>query len=250
MLTFVGLGLWDERDITLRGLDAVRGADVVFIERYTSILAGTTVERLEVTFGKPIRQLARSDVESSPEQIIGYARDSNVVLLAGGDPMVSTTHIDLRLRAAAAGVETRIVHGTSIATAICGATGLQNYRFGKSCSIPYPSAGWFPTTPAETVVQNLERGQHTLVYLDIREDRYMSIPEGIALLEEMALRRSESPPPVYVGVARAGAPDQHVAAGSGDRLKQIDFGPPLHILCVPAPLHVMEREYLEQFGGL
>jgi diphthine synthase len=33
-------------------------------------------------------------------------------------------------------------------------------------------------------------------------------------------------------------------------MKEIDFGPPLHILIVPASLHVMEREYLEMFAGL
>ncbi len=33
-------------------------------------------------------------------------------------------------------------------------------------------------------------------------------------------------------------------------LKYYDFGPPLHVVIVPAELHLMEREYLERFAGL
>ena len=39
MLYIVGLGLGDERDITVRGLDAVRSCSKVFMEAYTSLLS-------------------------------------------------------------------------------------------------------------------------------------------------------------------------------------------------------------------
>ena len=38
MLYFVGLGLGDEQDITLRGLEVVRGCHSVYLEAYTSLL--------------------------------------------------------------------------------------------------------------------------------------------------------------------------------------------------------------------
>ena len=38
VLWLIGLGLGDERDITLRGLDAVRGCARVYLEAYTSTL--------------------------------------------------------------------------------------------------------------------------------------------------------------------------------------------------------------------
>jgi len=38
MFYFIGLGLADERDITVRGLDIVRRAARVYLEAYTSIL--------------------------------------------------------------------------------------------------------------------------------------------------------------------------------------------------------------------
>jgi hypothetical protein len=38
MLYIVGLGLHDERDISLRGLDAVRRCEKIYLEAYTSLL--------------------------------------------------------------------------------------------------------------------------------------------------------------------------------------------------------------------
>lgn len=38
MLYVVGLGLSDEKDITLKGLEAVKGSERVYLEAYTSIL--------------------------------------------------------------------------------------------------------------------------------------------------------------------------------------------------------------------
>ena len=43
----VGLGLGDEEDITLRGLNVVRKCETVYLEAYTSILT-VGRERLEV----------------------------------------------------------------------------------------------------------------------------------------------------------------------------------------------------------
>ncbi|HNQ33275.1 MAG TPA: diphthine synthase, partial [Methanoculleus sp.] len=194
MLTFVGLGLYDPGDISVKGLECVKSADVVYLESYTSRLMGTDVAGMEAFFGKEVRVLAREDVEQDPRDIIEHALHGHVAFLTGGDPMVSTTHADLRIRAAAAGVATAIVHASSISSAVCGLSGLQNYRFGKSCSVPFPAKGWFPTAPVETIAANLACNLHTLVYLDIQKDRYMRIPEAIAIVEEMAAKRGIEPP--------------------------------------------------------
>ena len=191
----------------------------------------------------------RQDVEQHPEALLAEAEEKDVVFLCAGDPMVSTTHADLRMRAADRGIMTAIVHAASISSAICGLSGLQNYRFGKSCSLPFPQKNWFPTTPLDVIVSNLSQRLHTLVYLDIHEERYMTVPEAVALLEEMSAGRQVTIP-LYVGVARAGSAEPVVRAGPAATLEAADFGPPLHILIIPAELHDMEREYLERFAGL
>ncbi|MBP2147112.1 diphthine synthase [Methanofollis sp. W23] len=249
MLTFIGLGLFDEHDVSVKGLEQIRRADYVFLESYTSVLTGTTLERMEDLFGKKIQTLARDDVEGHPEDFLRLALDTDVAFLTAGDPMVSTTHIDLRIRAERMGVRTSIVHGASIVSAVCGLTGLQNYRFGKSCSLPFPYGKWAPKTPIEVIEQNMAENLHTLVYLDIQPERYMRVPEAVVLLEEMAAERGLSIP-LYVGVARAGSPAPVVAAGNAADLAGVDFGGPLHILVVPAALHLMEQEYLKTFAGL
>src|SRR5437870_12841356 len=151
-LVFVGLGLHDEKGITLRGLDEARSADVVFAELYTSSLTGATIESVERLIGKKIRTLTRADVEDGGTILKAAARQK-VAFLVVGDPMAATTHVDLRLRAASANIPTQIVHGVSILTAAAGAIGLEVYKFGWTTTVPFPAAG---LGPARSLVAFLE----------------------------------------------------------------------------------------------
>ena len=211
MLTFIGLGLYDKDDISEKGLACIRDADHVFLEIYTSRLMGSSYEELEKLYGKPVQLLGRSDVEQHPEDLLSKAEISDVVILCAGDPMVSTTHADLRMRAAERMIPTAIIHGASISSAVSGLSGLQNYRFGKSCSVPFPQKNWFPTTPIDVISQNLSLRLHTLVYLDIQDERYMTVNEAIDLLERMAAEKKMQIS-LYVGIARAGS-DNPIGTG-------------------------------------
>jgi len=250
MLIFIGLGLFDERDISIKGLETVKSADRIFLEAYTSRLMGADTAKLEEYYGQEVTVLYREDVENNPEEILLAAESGTAAFLTAGDPMVSTTHSDLRIRAKERGIETGIIHGASIQSAVCGLSGLQNYRFGKSCSVPYPEKGWFPLTPADTIKSNMAQGLHTLVYLDIKPDRYMTVNEGIEIIAEMCKRTDTEPPEIFVGIARAGSERPVVKAGNVTDLMEYDFGGPLQILIVPAELHMMEEEYLRTFAGL
>ena len=248
MLIFIGLGLYDHTDISIKGLNEIKAADYIFLENYTSVLTGTDHKTLSEFYGKTITVLKREDVEQDPELILKSAESGTAVFLTGGDPMVSTTHTDLRIRAKNRGIKTRIIHGSSIVSAVCGLCGLQNYRFGKSCSIPYPTKNWFPKTPIEVIALNQRQNLHTLVYLDIQIDRYMSIADAIRIVKKLALEESVSIP-LYIGIARAGSDDPKIVAGSSKQLLTVTFGPPLHILVIPGRLHEMEEEYLKEFAG-
>lgn len=50
MLYLVGLGLADETDITVKGLNIVKGAERVYLEVYTSILLVGKEKLVSVTF--------------------------------------------------------------------------------------------------------------------------------------------------------------------------------------------------------
>ena len=61
-LTFIGLGLHDELDISIRGLNVVKESDFVFAEFYTSLMPGFSTERFERMIGRKIRILSRRDL--------------------------------------------------------------------------------------------------------------------------------------------------------------------------------------------
>jgi diphthine synthase len=256
MLTFIGLGLFDEYDISLKGLEVIREADLVYAEFYTSCLMGTNPEKMEKLYGKKVHLLSREDVEQQPDWL-NEAKGKNVAFLTGGDTMVSTTHVDLRLRAEKLGIETRLVHGASIASAVSGLAGLQNYRFGKSASIPYPYESRRGTriiseTPYDIIKQNSELGLHTLVFLDIdKEKGYMTVNLALELLLEVEVKRGERvmDRAVSVGIARAGSEKPVVKADYAENLKDFDFGKPLHILVIPGKLHFLEAEALVQLAA-
>jgi len=246
MLTFVGLGLHDERSVTVEGREAIRTADRVFAEFYTSRLVGATREDLEAFHDTTVEIRDRAGVEEDPEPILRAAEDGDAVLCTAGDTMISTTHVDLRLRAHERGIETRVVHGTTAAAAAASLTGLQNYRFGKATTLPFPygSVG-VPRSVTDTIDANLERGLHTLVFLDIKTetDRFMTADVAAGLLADASGDR------LGVAVCRAGSPDPVVAADRLSALADREFGDPLHLLVIPGELHHVESEALAELAG-
>ncbi|MCZ7356890.1 MAG: diphthine synthase [Candidatus Methanoperedens sp.] len=255
MITFIGLGLYDEKDVTIKGLEAVKNADIVFVEFYTSHLVGTTIEKMEKLYGRKLAVLTREEVEQNPSWL-SQAKDKNVVFLSGGDAMVATTHIDLRLRAMDMGIDTAIIHAPSISSAVSGLTGLQNYRFGKSTTIPFPYTRREKTViseaPYDTIKMNKRNDLHTLVFLDIdREKGFMEIGKAISILLEMEERRGEGilSNTIAVGVARAGSESPTIHADYIERLRDYDFGAALHALVIPASLHFIEAEALVKLCG-
>ena len=248
MLTFVGLGLYDERSITRRGAEALAGADAAFAEFYTSRLTGTDLATLEATHGVDIRVRDRAGVERDPDPILEAAAEGEAVFLTGGDPMVSTTHVDLRLRAEDREIPTRVIHGTTAQTAASSLTGLQNYRFGKATTLPFPGThgeAGVPDSVLETVRDNRERDLHTLVYLDIDAEAgvYMS---GSLAARQLSAAGLEG---AGVVVGQAGSDDPTVVADALSALAEGAFGPPLHLLVVPAGLHPLERDALVGLAG-
>jgi diphthine synthase len=245
MLSFVGLGLYDERSITLRGRDTLQGADTAFAEFYTSKLAGTTVETLESTHNIDIQVRDRAGIEQTPEPILTAAENEETVFLTAGDTMISTTHVDLRMRAHDRGIETRVVNGTTAQTAASSLTGLQNYRFGKATTLPFEEThDGVPDSVLETIRENQSRDLHTLVYLDIdgAAEEFMTGDTAAGLLS----RHLDG---LGVVIAQAGSDTPTVRADRLQTLADESFGPPLHLLVVPGDCHPLERDSLETFGG-
>ncbi|CAI0382740.1 unnamed protein product [Linum tenue] len=267
MLYVIGLGLGDEKDITLRGLEAVKKCEKVFMEAYTSLLSfglsDDGIATLENLYGKPITIADREMVEEKADEILSAAGASDVAFLVVGDPFGATTHSDLVVRARELGIGVKVVHNASVMNAI-GVCGLQLYRYGETVSIPFFTDVWRPDSFYEKIQKNRELGLHTLCLLDIRvkepsweslsrgkkkyePPRYMTINTAIEQLLEVLQKREGS---AYdedtdcVGFARVGSEDQKIVAGPMKQLLSVDFGSPLHCLVITGQTHPLEEEML------
>jgi diphthine synthase len=250
MLTFVGLGLGDVEDITIRGKKAIEQADKVFAEFYTSYLVNADIQKLESFLGREIVLLSREEVEDG-KIILEEASRGNVVLLVAGDPLVATTHMSLRLMAEERGIETRVVHNASIITAAPGLLGLHHYKFGRIVSLPWPQDNYFPTSPYDAILENFKHGLHTLILLDLNPEP-MSANEAFKILLKMEGMKKEGlieDKTLIAVVARAGSEKPKLRAGYIKELINEDFGPPLHTLILPGKLHFTEAEALVKLAG-
>lgn len=271
MLYLVGMGLGDEKDLTLRGLEIVRKCERVYLEAYTSLLSfglsNNAVSTLEDLYGRPVILADREMVEQGMEQILEEACTSDVAFLVVGDPFGATTHSDLVVRARKMGVEVKVIHNASVMNAV-GVCGLQLYRFGETISIPFFTETWKPASFYDKIKANKQLGLHTLCLLDIRvkepsieslcrgkkdyePPKFMTINTAIEQLLEIEEKRAES---AYnedthcVGLVRLGSEMQKIVAGSMKDLLTIDFGPPLHCLVIVGKTHPLEEEMLEFYA--
>ncbi|KAJ7099490.1 Diphthine synthase [Mycena belliarum] len=272
MFYIIGLGLADEKDITVRGLEAVKGATRVYLEAYTSILM-VQRERLEAFYDKTLIIADRDMVETQSDDILHGAKEIDVALLVVGDPFGATTHTDIILRARALGIPTRVIHNASIMNAV-GAAGLQLYQFGQTVSLVFFTETWKPDSFYDRIKENADLGLHTLVLLDIKvkeqsdenlargrkiyePPRYMSIPLAVKQMVEIESIRKEGilalDSTLAVALSRVGGGDsQRIVAGTLADLAnhpENAFGEPLHsLIIVGKRLHHLEVEYAEDFA--
>jgi len=265
MLYLVGLGLSDEKDITVKGYEAIQQCDQIFLEAYTSVL-GVDKEKLEIFYKKPISVADRETVESNAELILSAAKNSKVAFLVVGDPFGATTHTDLALRAKQEGIQVHVIHNASIMNAVA-SCGLQLYTFGQAVSIVFWTEEWEPDSFYDKIKVNRVAGLHTLCLLDIKvkeqsmenllrgrkiyePPRYMTINTCISQLLEIESNRKEE---VYTeltpcfGLARVGHENELIVSGTMAELQSVDFGGPLHTFVICGEMHFIEKDYFDLY---
>jgi len=262
----IGLGLNDQKDITLKGLEAVKKSKKVFLESYTSRL-NCSVQELEKLYEQKIILADRELVESKADKILDSALKEDVSFLVIGDVFSATTHTDLYIRALEKGIKLEVINNASILNAI-GIVGLELYKFGKTTSIVFPLDNWKPETHYNVLKENQAMDLHTLALLDIKvkepspedikkgnnnplPERYMTVNEGIRSLLDIEEKRREgifTLDTFCIGCARIGSKDFKIIAGTAKELLEKDFGEPLHCLIIPSKnLHDIEREMIEKW---
>ena len=273
VLYLIGLGLCNEKDITVKGLEYIKQSDYIYMEYYTSIL-GIDSSKLEEYYGKKIILADREMIEIGfDKEILEKAKSSKVSLLVVGDPFSATTHIDLYLRCIHEGVKVEVVNNASILNSI-GITGLSLYRFGETVSIPFFTEKWRPYSFYDKICRNYKNDLHTLILLDIKvkeiseenlakgkkiyeKPRFMTVNQALEELLE-ASEKSEivlenkgliNEDNLCYGVARIGSENQIIKAGKIKDIIKYDFGKPLHsvVLCAKT-LSSIEKEVVEFYS--
>ncbi|OTA55971.1 Diphthine synthase [Hypoxylon sp. EC38] len=269
MLYLVGLGLSDETDITVKGLEIVKKASRVYLEAYTSILL-VDQSVLENYYGRSVVVADREMVESNSDEILRDAQTEDVAFLVVGDPFGATTHTDLVLRARELSIPVRTVPNASIMSGI-GATGLQLYNFGQTVSMVFFLDNWRPASFYDRIKENQGIGLHTLVLLDIKvkeqslenmargrriyePPRYMTVGQCAQQMLEIEDEKKEGvygPESLAIGAARVGGKTEKFVAGTLKQLRDADevLGPPLHsLVLLGRRAHELERDYTREFA--
>lgn len=238
-LYLIGIGLFNERDITLRGLDIIKKCKQVYLETYTSRL-NCSLEDFEKTYGKKITPVGREFVEHHTNELLDEAKKSDVALLIAGSPTAATTHMELFLEAKKKKVNIRFVENASVITAV-GITGLSLYKFGRITTIPFKSKNI--TSPLEVIRINQKNSFHTLVLLDIEGDRLMTVNEGLKYLVGNNFPLGQ----LCVGCAGLGSPEPEIKIGKANELLGHTFKTFPQCIIVPAKLHFKEEEALNTY---
>jgi diphthine synthase len=243
-LYFIGLGLGDEKDITVKGLEAIKKADKVYMETYTSKLVISSKEDLEKFYGKKIISANRDLVENKAEDtILKDAKNKDVAFLIIGDPFSATTHLDLKLRADELNIKTKIIPNTSILNSI-GITGLDLYKFGRTTTIPFDNKN--VSSPYKVVKNNLKNKLHTLVLLDLdpSHDKYMTVNQALEYLLKQGISNNQ----LCVGCGGIGGKDPVIKSGKAKELSKKKFNKFPQCVIVASKLHFMEEEALKRYS--
>jgi diphthine synthase len=239
MLYLIGTGLYYINDLPLRAVETLKACGEVFLERYTNPNDVSNIGELEKIIGKKINVLGRERVES--DLLVEKAAEEDVCLLVPGDPLAATTHMSLITEACEKGIKYRIIHSSSIFSAI-GETGLSLYKFGGTASIPIYSEGYKPESFFDVIKMNRKDGMHTLVLLEARDEKnFLDIGKAAETLKNIERKRGEKilDWDTIMFASRLGSEQQEIGfvKGSENRV----HSPPV-CLVIPGEMSDYEKE--------
>ncbi len=251
-LTFVGLGL-GAKGIPLEGIEAIKDADVAYLEYYTTPHEATLLKVLERTTGKELTIVDRGFVEDG-RKILIEARNSKVVLAVPGDPMIATTHNDLRVRATRSGIKTLVVHAATIASSAASVSGLHFYKFGGTITVTRGNVNDLQQV-YHLLHRNLLFGMHTLLLLEVDTEKGEGVTptgamQGLLQAEKNFKREVISENTFAIVLSRVGRGDFMAKAGRVGYMTKQDFGEQPHSLIIPGKLHFTETESISALFSL
>ncbi|MDQ3835936.1 MAG: diphthine synthase [Thermoproteota archaeon] len=250
MLWFVGAGIDGFRGLSIAALDVLRKCDVVYIERFTSSVTEADMQGLNTLSLMQTQPVQRWFVEDGRD-ILETARTKDVALVTYGDPLIATTHNELRSRAAKSSIKTAILHSASGIASTIGESGLHAYKFGRMVTMM--SELHSAVTVYYTIFQNLLVGSHTLIlteyrYNDDDKEPFFLSPSSVfeMLLDAERTHKHHilSEDTFAIIASRVGMQDQKIISGKISSLMRLEFGIGPHTVIVPGTIHFTEMDAL------
>ena len=261
MFCLIGIGL-KPGHLTLEAKQALENCYQVFLDTYTSAYSEGSIEGLKEIIGKEIELLDRKGVEEGLHLVLKQAKElgKDVALLVFGNALSATTHVQLLLDAKKLGLKTRVVAGISVYNFL-GSAGLDQYRFGRTCTVVSPKPGYEPDSFYDVIESNFAKGMHTLCLLDIEAEKgkgrpvevgsngMMSVAEALRVLQNIEKKRGKDvlKKATIVGLYALGSEKQAVKTGPLNVMLRSSFALFPQSLVIAAPLTEKEMESLEAF---
>lgn len=250
MLYFVGLGL--EQSPTLSSIEILRKCQYVFYESYTSPIVNQEImsDLKRVLVDSSVENVKREYIEDG-KRILDLAKTSDIALVCSGDPMVATTHQELRTRALKQGTSTKIIHGSSVLCAVAGELGLHSYSFGKTVTMTREPLQY---SAYHTVFRNLLSGLHTTILLEWDESHNFFLTPKEAVRSLLAAEKDVKygcldDATILLVASRIGTKAPSVRICRFKDIETIEIGEPPHVMVIPGKLHFTEIEALSAITG-
>ena len=165
MLHLMGIGL-TKGDLPLGTIEVCKKCELVYADRYTTFVTEDRIEQIEFLTERKVKRLDREMLEERLSVILNSAKEKDVAVLVGGDPLIATTHKIIFIAAKKAKVPVKVHHAASAIAAMLGESGLDFYRFGQTCTISRWSKHYEPVSFYEAIQKNMKNNLHSLVLLD------------------------------------------------------------------------------------
>ncbi len=249
MLNIIGIGLRGMKSLTLEQFDILRNSDIIYFENYTSISPDNTPIFLGKIINKDIIEADRNLIENSNE-IIENSYNKIVSLIVTGDALSATTHNEIREEAIKNNIDVKIYENASIITAFVSKTGLFNYKFGQIVSIPYISEKFFPLSVYDKIYINYKNKMHTLLLLDLKDNKTMDPYQGIEILKEMENKKNKNlindDTKIIIGIKIATNEEKIIYTDVKKAIEDKISGSPASII-LPSELNEKEKEFINYF---
>jgi diphthine synthase len=250
MLNIMGLGLRGVKSLTLEEVEVLKESNIVYFETYTSISPDNTVNSLASFTDGAIKMADRTLVETDME-IINESKTKAVALLVTGDALSATTHNELRMEAQRAGVQVNVFENASILTAFISKTGLFNYKFGNIVSLPFIYENFFPLSVYDRIYINYTNNMHTLLLLDLKDGKTMSIYEALSTLKKMEDKKGMGlmtpERTIIAGISIGSGAEKLIYGSMAQMMEYKPYGSPASLI-IPAKPNDKENEFLKAFA--